>query len=390
VGLVASVEEQLERAIGSGMLHPSGQLPSEQKLARSHGVCRSTMREALRRLAARGLVVQHPGRKTRAVALDEAVTLENLGVALHGRDGTASLDRRQLLEGYFALKREATVELLVACREHASEMELDRLGLACFALGDAAHWEEPWVAQEFELLRMAARAARRPGHLLLIQSLERAWRGIQEKVLPHLDGQAVRQWAHCAMRGLDEADAVALKRELPLLLRACDERLLERLAPIREADDTSPSGAAAEHPVVETEPAGEALSDADVPNLSACPTGSDAMAPEVASQPVSAPTDTCRQRERSPGEAREPHPLMRGECVSASSLEGALPQVPPGSSPAHSVDTRGRREWRQGPPCPSQPADEGNPLAVVEAQPPQAGQQTLLRGSGRTSCWRVP
>ncbi len=41
VGLVASVEEQLERAIGSGMLHPSGQLPSEQKLARSHGVCRS-------------------------------------------------------------------------------------------------------------------------------------------------------------------------------------------------------------------------------------------------------------------------------------------------------------------------------------------------------------
>jgi DNA-binding FadR family transcriptional regulator len=360
------------------MLHPSGQLPSEQKLARSHGVCRSTMREALRRLAARGLVVQHPGRKTRVVALDEAVTLENLGVALHGRDGTSSLDRRQLLEGYFALKREATVELLVACREHASEMELDRLGQACFALGDAAHWGEPWVAREFELLRMAARAAQRPGHLLLIQSLERAWRGIQAKVLPHLDGQAVRQWAHCAMRGLDEADAVALKRELPLLLRACDELLLERLAPIREADDKAPSGAEAQPSHVEPEPAREAPSDAAVPNLSACPTGSYAMAPEEDSQPGLTPPDTCRQRERSPGEAREPHPLVRGD---ASSLDGALPQVPPGSSPAHSVDTRGRREGRQGPPCPFQPADEGNPPAVVEAQPPQEGM---------TSSWRVP
>jgi DNA-binding FadR family transcriptional regulator len=330
VGLVASVEEQLERAIGSGMLHPSGQLPSEQKLARSHGVCRSTMREALRRLAARGLVVQHPGRKTRVVALDEAVTLENLGVALHGRDGTCSLDRRQLLEGYLALKREATVELLVACREHASEMELDRLGLACFALGDAAHWEEPWVAQEFELLRMAARAAQRPGHLLLIQSLERAWRGIQEKVLPHLDGQAVRQWAHCAMRGLDEADAVVLRRELPLLLRACDERLLERLAPIRKAGDKAPCRAVEQPSHMEAEPLGEALSGADVPNLSDTQTGSCGVAPEAASAPGPAPTDPCRQPE---------HSLPAG------------PGAPPGGQSASSATVRERCKWRQGLPC---------------------------------------
>ena len=65
VGLVAYVEEQLERAISLGQMHPSGQFGSEEKLARSYGVSRSTVREALRRLAARGLVVQHPGRKTR-------------------------------------------------------------------------------------------------------------------------------------------------------------------------------------------------------------------------------------------------------------------------------------------------------------------------------------
>jgi DNA-binding FadR family transcriptional regulator len=365
VGLVASIEEQLERTIGSGMLHPSGQLPSEQLLARRFGVCRSTMREALRRLAARGLLVQHPGRKTRAVALDEAVTLENLGVALHGRDGTSSLDRRQLLEGFFALKREATVELLIACREHASALELDRLQTACFALGDAAHWEEPWVAQEFELLRMAARAAQRPGHLLLIQSLERAWRGIQEKVRPHLDGQAVRQWAHCAFHGLDEADGVSLKRELPLLLQACDERVLERLAPIREADDKLPSGIAGAPPHMETQSSREALSDAAVPNLSDKQTGSCGVAPEAASQPTPAPTNSCHPPECSLPEASGPQPGARQECALTSSTEDSHPPAHPGSPPAAQspytatfptseappwkVRTREQSERRQGP-----------------------------------------
>jgi transposase-like protein len=237
VGLVASVEAQLERTIGSGMLHPSGQLPSEQMLARRYGVCRSTLREALRRLAARGLVVQHPGRKTRVVALDEAVTLENLGVALHGRDGTSSLDRRQLLEGYFALKREATV---------------------------------------------------------------------------------------------DEADAVALKRELPLLLRACDERLLERLAPVREADDKAPCRAVEQPSHMEAEPARGALSGSAVPNLSDKQTGSCGVAPEAASAPGPALTDSCRQPE---------HSLPAG------------PGAPPGGQSASSATVRERCEWRQGLPC---------------------------------------
>ncbi len=80
VGLVARVEEQLERVIARGLLPECGRLGSEETLARVYGVSRGTVREALRRLAARGLVVQHPGRKTRAVGLDEHL-------ALHPPDG---------------------------------------------------------------------------------------------------------------------------------------------------------------------------------------------------------------------------------------------------------------------------------------------------------------
>jgi DNA-binding GntR family transcriptional regulator len=61
MGLVSQVEAELEKM-----------------LSRCFGVSRGTVREALLRLSTRGLVVQHPGRRTRAVPLDEAVTLEKM------------------------------------------------------------------------------------------------------------------------------------------------------------------------------------------------------------------------------------------------------------------------------------------------------------------------
>ncbi|WP_338078858.1 GntR family transcriptional regulator [Corallococcus exercitus] len=229
VGLVAYVEEQLERAIALGML-PRGQFGSEEKLAREFGCCRGTVREAMRRLAARGLVVQRAGRKTRAVALDESLTLENLGLALHD---TRSEEGRRLLEGFFSLKRQVLVELLVDCCASASEAQVSQLESICFSLWDAAHWEPgARCAQlEFELLRLAAHAAARPGHLLLIQSLQRAMRGNVARLWFLMGGESLRQWAVCAMHALGDRDVRALTQQLPALLKACDERTLDAFAP---------------------------------------------------------------------------------------------------------------------------------------------------------------
>jgi DNA-binding FadR family transcriptional regulator len=231
VGLVAQVEQQLERVIALGRLPRCGTFGSEEKLARSYGVSRTTVREALRRLAARGLVVQHPGRKTQARALDESLTLENLGLALHDE---RSLVSRRLLEGYFSLKRQVTVELLADCATHASKAALQQLGDACFALWDVAclRLGERCVQMEFELLKLAAWALDRPGHLLLIQSLQRAFQGIAARVLPLVECEVLGQWASWAMNALHERDAEALQRKLPALLRACDERVLSQLAPV--------------------------------------------------------------------------------------------------------------------------------------------------------------
>ncbi|RKG74140.1 FadR family transcriptional regulator [Corallococcus terminator] len=239
VGLVAQVEEQLEREMALGWLPASGQFGSEQTLACRYGVSRGTVREALRRLAARGLVVQHPGRKARAVALDTSLTLENLSLVLHDEN---SPEGRWLLEGFFCLKRQVMVELLADCCAKASEADLGQLADACFRLWDAARWEsgERCAQWEFDLLQLAARVAARPGHLLLIQSLRRALRGSAARLLRLMGGESLRQWVGCAMEALRARDARALQHTLPALLKACDERALEQFVPtlqeeVREA-----------------------------------------------------------------------------------------------------------------------------------------------------------
>jgi GntR family transcriptional repressor for pyruvate dehydrogenase complex len=322
MGLVSRVAEEVEHMIAQG-LPRDGSLPSEHTLARRYGVSRTTVREALGQLAARGLVVQHPGRRSRAVPLDEALTLENLGVALRG-EGPAHPERRRLLEGYLALKREMAVELLAACCEHASELERGQLGDACFALMEAARWEvegRRWVEREFELLRLAACVADRLGHVLLIQSLERAFWSIAGRVLPHLDSKAIHQWATCALHALGERDTQSLRGELRALLQAADERLLSSLAPTRKAAETreapqpalellqganavpeSARGELPEAPHAAPEPfhggnavfesAKRELPGARAPNLYDCPTGSSGGPPTGGPQPESPSADS--------------------------------------------------------------------------------------------------
>jgi GntR family transcriptional regulator, transcriptional repressor for pyruvate dehydrogenase complex len=196
VRLVAQVEKQLERDIALRKL-PAGGWGSERKMARGLGVSRGTVREALRRLGARGLVVQRSGRMARAVGLEHALTLENVGLALHDE---RTPEGRWLLEGFFSLKRQVLVEVLTECCAKASREDLESLERACFGLWDAAKWKpgERCVRLEFELLRLAARVADRPGQLLLIQSLRWALWGSASRLLPHLGGEEVRPWANCA------------------------------------------------------------------------------------------------------------------------------------------------------------------------------------------------
>jgi GntR family transcriptional repressor for pyruvate dehydrogenase complex len=360
LGLVTQLERELERTISLGRLPRDGELPSEQTLAQQYGVSRTTAREALLRLAARGLVVQHPGRRTRAVALDEAVTLENLGVALHGEDSTHP-QRRRLLEGYLSIKRDTTVELLAICCEQASDLELARLTSACFALEDSACWERQrsrWAALEFELLRQAARVADRPGPSLLLQSLERAFRGIHGRVEPYLDSSVLHQWARFAREALQQRDARALRTRLPALLEACDERVLAARAPsgetwgmlegLYEHPPQEPEPSKAAEPQNPSTPVSEVSEDTKTQShstpasavMEAAELHDPAAQAPVASEAASVPQTPMQQSEVSdsatePAKAEAPGSLhaIRSGCMTGSgevSPEGTPPA--PGSA----------------------------------------------------------
>ncbi|MFP2902731.1 GntR family transcriptional regulator, partial [Corallococcus sp. 4LFB] len=112
-----------------------------------------------------------------------------------------------------------------------------------------------------ELLRLAAQTAARPGHLLLIQSLQRAFRGIAPRLLPFLGGESLREWAICAMHALSERNVQALQHQLPVFLKACDERMLNDFAPCPQ-EHASPEAPHAQEGLVGAQASTTAQDDA--------------------------------------------------------------------------------------------------------------------------------
>ncbi len=62
------IEEELEARLGAGAWAPGAKLPTERELAVQMGVSRMTVRQALGRLAERGLLLRQQGRGTFAAA----------------------------------------------------------------------------------------------------------------------------------------------------------------------------------------------------------------------------------------------------------------------------------------------------------------------------------
>lgn len=74
------IETWLTGAVESGKLAPGDRLPGERELAASLGVSRMTLRQALARLEARGVLVRVPGRAGGAFVADRRVDLDLTGV----------------------------------------------------------------------------------------------------------------------------------------------------------------------------------------------------------------------------------------------------------------------------------------------------------------------
>ena len=169
-----SLREQVLHAIGiriiGGELQPGDVLPKEDTLSKEYGVSRTVIREAVKGLAARGLVESRPkvGTIIRPRSdwqmLDPAV-LEWVAATEETGDFMYHLaEVRQAIEPATAelAARNATPEDVATMREAYAQLEKSISDQDAWALADLAYHESIVAAAHNEFLAYIIRALRRP------------------------------------------------------------------------------------------------------------------------------------------------------------------------------------------------------------------------------------
>lgn len=157
------IASRLEALILSNELQPGDRLPSERELAKSFGVSRSAVREALKLLVERRLVETRMGRGT--IICDPGVSsvISSLSVASRMQNSTlAHLDEvRPLLE----------VHIAGLAAERAEPADLERMEAAVEAM-DATIGDMPrFIEADMEFHAAVAAATQNPLFLILGYSI---------------------------------------------------------------------------------------------------------------------------------------------------------------------------------------------------------------------------
>ena len=206
--------EHIQQLVQNGELAPGERLSSERELARTLGVSRSTLREAIRALIVMNILVSRHG---------DGTYVSSLEPELLSAPFTFALDTRPALQEHLF---EARLALETACArlaaERISDVELETLdGLAA----TAKSVPDDLIDRDVELHTAIARATGNPILLALMGSIGTLALE-SRRASAHLPGQAARsQRDHraiiAALRRHDpEAAAAAMDRHLTSVARA--------------------------------------------------------------------------------------------------------------------------------------------------------------------------
>ena len=151
VRLSDHVTQELTRMLAAGRLKPGDVLPSESELARRFGVSKPVVREALNRLAARGVVVIQQGKQTSVTALSSVPLAGYFELAVRLADDglREAIQLRSVLEPEIAALAAARIE----------DDELDALGVLVERLRALVETQDPWVEADLEFHLAIARAS---------------------------------------------------------------------------------------------------------------------------------------------------------------------------------------------------------------------------------------
>jgi GntR family transcriptional repressor for pyruvate dehydrogenase complex len=157
------VADMMVKTILSRRLKPGDRLPSERELGEQFGVSRTVVREAVRALAAKGLIEVRSGSGLRVAAVDAAAVSESMSLFLHG----ATLDYPKVHEVRATLE----VQMAGAAAARRTEADVASLTAACERFEEAIDDLEAAAMTDVEFHREIARATHNELYLVLLDAI---------------------------------------------------------------------------------------------------------------------------------------------------------------------------------------------------------------------------
>lgn len=160
------VADMMLKTILSRRLQPGERLPSERELGEQFGVSRTVVREAVRALAAKGLIEVRSGSGLRVAAVDAAAVSESMSLFLHG----STLDYPKVHE----IRATLEVQMAGAAAARRTEADVESLTEACKRVEASIDDVETAAVNDVEFHREIARATHNELYLVLLDSIGEA------------------------------------------------------------------------------------------------------------------------------------------------------------------------------------------------------------------------
>lgn len=226
--VVDAVAERIRKEILAGRLAPGSRLPSERELALALGINRLTLRAALARLEALGLVSTRHGAGTVVTSWRETASLDALGAVASALDPSEPA-AVELLGSIFEIRRILGAEAVaLAAARHTKEdlAELERVAAEQRAFaGDPIEF----ARGDIRFQRALVRAARNVGLELVLNSFARFPDEHPELVARlYDDPQRSIAFYPLVIELVRKGDADAARDAVRETLEAVDAMLLER------------------------------------------------------------------------------------------------------------------------------------------------------------------
>jgi GntR family transcriptional regulator, transcriptional repressor for pyruvate dehydrogenase complex len=175
------VASMMRQTIVSRQLPPGTPLPSERELGEQFGVSRTVIREAVRALAAKGIVEVRSGSGLRVASVDETTALESLSWFIRG----GQLEYEKVHE----VRATIEVEMAGLAAQRITEAQLQALRACHDRFQAVVDDVEQATTADIEFHGLIARATQNDLFPVLLGSIGDALIGVRAETLAHGSGQ---------------------------------------------------------------------------------------------------------------------------------------------------------------------------------------------------------